>query len=143
LSDTQPFVEKPSALSLILKAILFLILLPLCLYGWVNHFIPRFLMHRLAGRVKVEQFKSSARMTLGMLLFPLCYLLQTVLLFVVSGRWIWALIYLGTLPFTGLLALNWQEHVQKWRQQLRLYFLPEGVRQKIKNLTSDIFTELF
>jgi 1-acyl-sn-glycerol-3-phosphate acyltransferase len=143
LSDDHSFVEKPSTFSLILKPILFLILLPIVLYGWVNHFIPRFLMNRLAGRIKVEQFKSSARMTLGMVLFPICYVLQTVLVFAFSGRWAWALIYLGTLPFTGLLALEWKEHIQKWRQQIRLYFLPKGVRQKIKNLTSEIFGGLF
>jgi 1-acyl-sn-glycerol-3-phosphate acyltransferase len=142
LSDSQSFVEKPSALGLILKVILLLILLPMSLYGWINNFIPWFLMHRLADRVKVRQFKSSARMTLGMVLFPLCYLLQTVLIFVVSGRWTWALIYLGTLPFTGLLALHWQEHLQKWRQQVRLYFLPTDARQKIEDITSDIFRVL-
>lgn len=130
-----PLAEPSSTAGLILKAIGFLILFPLAIYGLINNMIPAFVMHRLAGKIKEKQFISSARMTLGLLFFPVCYILQTIIVFFLTPWWIWAVVYLASLPFSWLLVLNWWENARFWWQQTRFHWLPEEAKQKIQNLT--------
>jgi 1-acyl-sn-glycerol-3-phosphate acyltransferase len=137
-----PLTKKSSLTDILLKGLSFLILLPLALYGLINNAIPWISINRLATKVQEEQFKSSARMTVGLLLFPLCYVLQTIIIFFLTPRWIWAVIYLFSLPLTGLIALNWKENLQHRIQELRIYLLPENERQKFHELISQIFYSL-
>jgi 1-acyl-sn-glycerol-3-phosphate acyltransferase len=143
LSLNSPLVNPSSAMRLLLKGIALLFLLPFAVYGGINNSIPWIIMHRLADKVREKQFISSARMTLGLLFFPLCYILQTLIVFFLTPWWVWAIIYLAGLPLTGLLALNWGENVYDWQQQIRLYLLPKQSQQKMHELARQAFSALY
>ena len=81
---------------------------PVFLYGLINNAIPYFLPVRMVRNIKDLQFHSSVKAGIGILvLFPLFYLLQTLVVGIVTGPWwIWAA-YLVSLFPAGKAALYW------------------------------------
>ncbi|HDS07843.1 MAG TPA: hypothetical protein ENO05_09475 [Bacteroides sp.] len=81
---------------------------PVFLYGLINNAVPYFLPVRLTRNIKDLQFHSSVKVGLGILiLFPLFYLLQTLVVGIVTGPWwIWAVYLVSLLP-AGKAALFW------------------------------------
>lgn len=141
LSINHSLRSDQTPVGFIFEGLIYLILFPVFCYGWLNSIIPWFLIHKLADQVDELQFKSSARMTLGLILFPLSYFLQTLIVFLASGHGIWAILYLVSIPFCGVLALNWWENFQDWRQRLRIFKLPASVRQKLDRMIGNFFSE--
>ncbi len=81
---------------------------PLFLYGLINNAIPYFLPSYLVRNIKDRQFHSSVKAGLGILiLFPVFYLIQTLLVGIFTGPWwIWVAYLISLLP-AGKAALNW------------------------------------
>jgi 1-acyl-sn-glycerol-3-phosphate acyltransferase len=140
---TLPLNDTSHVPELFLKGIAFLLLLPLAIYGGMNNVIPWLIMRRLINKVQETQFISSARHTLGLVLFPVCYILQTILVFFLTPRWIWAVIYLATLPISGLVTLNWWENLRIWWQKMRLAGLSLNQKRKINDLAEQILSKVF
>lgn len=131
-------IESSSVSRLCMEGIAYLIFLPIFLYGWINNIIPWHLTHKLADSVKERQFKSSLRMVSGLLLFPMCYGFQGIMVWWFTGSLGWSAVYLFSLPFTGILSLNTHEKWTAWRQQLRLKLMSERERIKLSNLLENI-----
>ena len=99
---------------------------PLFLYGFINSAIPYFVPARLARGVKDRQFHSSVKTGLAILvMFPVMYGLQTLLVGIFTGPWwIWVA-YMASLFPMGKLALAWYGAWKKtvrgswFRRQLR------------------------
>lgn len=138
LSASLTLDDSPSFLRLLPEGLLYLALLPLIAYGWINNVIPWLLSHKLADSVKELQFKSSLRMLGGLLLFPLSYLIQATVVLLLTGSWVWALAYLISVPLAGILTLNIRETYRRWRQKVRLSLLSDSLRQTIRNLRTEI-----
>lgn len=138
----QPLAEDRSKTRLLWEGIGFLAVLPLFLYGWINNIFPWMLMHKAADMVKEEQFRSSARMLAGLLVFPVCYILQSAGVGWLSGSLGWMLSYLLLLPITGIMSLNIWEKWKTWKQQLWLNKMPEKDQTKLASLTEEIFQTL-
>ena len=85
-----------------------LITFPVFLYGLINNLIVYFLPVRLVRGIKDMQFHSSVKAGLSMLVvFPLFYALQTLLVGIFTGPWwIWVA-YLISLYPSGKAALYW------------------------------------
>ena len=94
-----------------------LLTLPLFLYGLLNNAIAYFLPVRLVRNIKDLQFHASVKAGLGILiLFPLTYLLQTLLVGLLTGPWwIWAGYLVSLLPL-GKFALWWYGRWKKTRR---------------------------
>lgn len=131
LNKDASLVEKYSAWRLLWEGGAYLISLPVFLYGWINNILPWYGIHKIAERIKDRQFINSARMALGLLIFPLCYLIQALAFWYFTKNSIWTLIYVVTIPFAGILSLNIRERWKEWRQQLRLRRLPEAEKSKL------------
>ena len=142
LSTENSLVEKYSLSRLLMEGAGYIILLPIFLYGWVNNILPWYVIHKLADKIEDEQFINSARMASGLLVFPLCYLLQTLLFWLISGNGLWALIYVITIPFAGILSLNLYEKWKEWRQQLQLKLMPNEDKNALFALMNNLFTKL-
>lgn len=95
--------------SLLIKIPLLLATLPLFIYGFVNNFIPVAAAYKLSKKVKDDQFISSIRFVVGMFLFPVAYLIQTLLFWVISGSGIYALYYLASLIIGAIFAYHWRK----------------------------------
>lgn len=83
------------------------LLLPLALYGLINHLIP-YLILRYIIKEKVTDihFYSSIKLVVGMVVVPFFYLIQSMLLFSLDVDLIWIGIYIFTLPMSGIVAHN-------------------------------------
>lgn len=91
-----------------------LLTLPVFLYGLINNALMYFLPVRAVKNIKDVQFHSSVKAGLAMLVvMPLTYLLQTLLVGIFTDGWyIWAG-YLVLLYPTGKLALLWYLRLKK------------------------------
>lgn len=138
LGMDRPIVERKSAIQLAMAAIGYLILLPVFLYGWINNIIPWTLMHLVAKKVREKQFKNSARMVAGLLLFPVSYLVQTAALGGIFGFGMGMLLYLVSLPVTGIISLKMSEYFRHWIQQFRLKRLSKTDRTQLSALLATI-----
>ncbi|RLD69012.1 MAG: hypothetical protein DRI95_01320 [Bacteroidetes bacterium] len=119
--------------SVILKSILFLILSPIFIYGTINNIIPYLLPSLLTNKIKDKQFTSSIVLVFGFIFFPIFFIIQSVLFWVfIEPNWL-TLIYLISLPITGLLAFSLHRYFIKLRAQW--VFLLNRKKEKLIKLT--------
>ena len=104
---------------LIYKRFGLLLTMPLYFYGYLNNWLPYRLPLRKLKTIKDPQFHSSFKFVLAMILFPVFYALQTVLIGILTEpAWLpWA--YLVSLPATGYFALFWSIWYKRWRAGLK------------------------
>lgn len=94
-----------------------LITFPVFLFGFINNLGSYFLPVRMIRKIKDRQFHSSVKTGIGMLIsFPIFYLLQTLLVGILTGPWwIWVA-YLVSLYPAGKVALYWYF---RWKKTVR------------------------
>jgi hypothetical protein len=94
-----------------------LVTFPVFLFGFLTNIIPYWLPAYLARNIKDRQFHSSVKVGLGILvIFPVLYLLETLLVGIFTGPWwIWAAFLVSLLP-AGKAALYW---TFRWKKTLR------------------------
>jgi len=141
LRDVKPI----SALGLFGTKLLLLITSPLFLYGYINNLLPWYLMTLYPGKIKDPQFRSSVKFVLSFLVFPIFYLLQTLVVFLIfSPSWI-ALAYFVSLPLSAAIAWNYAKLFRKfilgWRYVKR-NLGKDSTLQKAKKLYSDLQIEM-
>lgn len=91
--------------------------LPVFLYGLINNALLYFIPVKVVQGIKDRQFHSSVKSGLAMLVVgPLSYALQTVLVGIFTGPWYWWVAYLVTLYPMGKLALLWYLRLKKTRR---------------------------
>jgi 1-acyl-sn-glycerol-3-phosphate acyltransferase len=133
--------SRYSWLSLLARLPIFAVLLPLFLYGLVSNALPFFLPVLAIRKIKDPQFWSSFKNGLALVLFPLLYLLQTVVVAVLTDSAWMAAAYLVSLPLTGYLAFYYYVGLKKWWARVRYNILlkkhPRLIR-KIQHLRKDI-----
>ncbi|MFZ2905363.1 MAG: lysophospholipid acyltransferase family protein [Cyclobacteriaceae bacterium] len=100
--ETQPLKaeKKPVNYFTLLAA------LPLHLYVWINNFIPYFIVSWLLKKFVTREFKGSLKVGFGMVIVPLFYLLQTVLVQMTFSDWRVTLAYAITLPFLSVWSVD-------------------------------------
>lgn len=141
LSKKLPLVQTHKPLLLVGEGLSYVFLIPLYLYGWINNILPWYLIHNLADRIKDKQFINSARMASGLLIFPICYLVQSAIFGLIYGSITWTLVYLLSLPISGILSLNIWEQWKHWRQQWRLYRMSKDQRDELDRMLEEVFTK--
>jgi hypothetical protein len=101
-------VKKP----LLLKVLGF----PLYLYCLINHLLPiitiRYIMNRF---VRDHHWTSSIRFAGMILITPLFYLLQSGILYWISGNWMWLVIYFLSLIFSAWFGSRYWIHFPEFR----------------------------
>ena len=118
--------QAASATNLLLNGLLSIVTLPIFLIGFALNVIP-FLapvfIRKHIIKPEFTGFFSSLQFGLGMLTFPLCYILQTILFgCLISSEW-WCLLlfFFGQFPL-GEIALGWysrtKKHIAKWRYKI-------------------------
>ncbi len=101
---------------------------PVFLFGFITNVVPYLLPVRLVRNVRDPQFHSSIKVFLAILiLFPLYYILLTLLVGIFTGPWwIW-LLFLVSLPFMGKASLVWY---LRWKKTVRGSWFNRQVRRK-------------
>jgi hypothetical protein len=103
----------------LLMVLRILITAPLAIYGLINNVLPFYLPVRLTKKIKDPQFVSSFKFVLSIITFPVFYLIQTLLVGIISGSGLMALVYLISLPLTGYYSLYWSFWVKKLSAALK------------------------
>jgi 1-acyl-sn-glycerol-3-phosphate acyltransferase len=105
-----------------------LVTFPFFLFGFVTNIFPFWLPVRLVRNIKDLQFHSSVKAGLGILLiFPVWYLLLTLLVGIFSGVWwVWVAFLVLLLPM-GKAALYWYF---RWKKTVRGSWFRGQLRRK-------------
>lgn len=93
---------------------LLMLTLPLHLYAWINNFIPYFLIHGLLNKFVTLGFRGSVKVGFGMVIVPVFYLSQTIIIQTLFHDWRISLAYFFTLPFLTI----WS--VDIWKKGMRI-----------------------
>lgn len=111
----QPFSIPGMILSVLSK----LVLLPVFLFGFLNNWIPYWFTGSRVKNIKDTQFHSSFKYVIGMITFPLWYLLLAVIV-ALLGAPVWiVLLYVLLLPVTGLAAFHYYISFKKLVARIR------------------------
>jgi len=95
---------------LLIKIPILILTLPLFLYGYINNIVSILTPLKFSKKIKDEQFISSVRFVVGMFLFPIMFLTQTLIFWAISGNGLYALIYLASLPIGAAIAYLWRKY---------------------------------
>ncbi len=139
VSDDQ--VVKASSthfLNLIFRLVGALVSIPIFLFGFLfnalPYFIPRILFTR---KLKDKAFVSSFNFALGLVLFPLFYLIEFGLIWFFSGYLIYSALSLILMPFAGKIAYNLLLFYQDLMQVFKLSIFNKKSFKRLKILRSD------
>jgi 1-acyl-sn-glycerol-3-phosphate acyltransferase len=127
------YTKKPGIA--VFGSFLFLILAsPLYLYTFIQNFIPRLLVSRIGSLLKEPQFISTAAFVTTIFLFPICHLLQSLLVYLITGSSFITLLY-ATLLLPGFVFENYFQAVYT-RLRITKRF------NRIKNEFNQLISEL-
>lgn len=137
-------VEPVSALSLLGKKLLLLVASPLFLYGYINNLFPWYITTLYPGKIKDPQFRSSVKFVLSSLFFPLFYLIQTLVVFLLFHKPWLTLAYFVSLPLSAAIAWNYaklfRRFIPEWRYLKRSLY-KDTVLLKAREQYSELLAE--
>ncbi len=119
---------------LIYKRFGLLLTSPLYFYGYLNNWLPYRLPLRNLKKIKDLQFHSSIKFVLAMVMFPVFYAIQTIIVAVLTGSAPIAWAYLLSIPVTGYFALFWSIWYKRWRAGLKYRRMKKSRNEKILSL---------
>ncbi|HHT22689.1 MAG TPA: hypothetical protein GXZ87_05170 [Bacteroidales bacterium] len=132
---SKDFVNPPiGKFGIITRAILLIATAPLAFVGLLNTIFPTLIYKKLLNLFKNKQFISSVRIVSGIFIVPLFYLLQFVLVGLISKNWLCALAYLIASPIVFYFGTYWR----KWRKMLMRKIKVRKFVDKNKGNLSDL-----
>ncbi len=135
-------LTKKKAYALPTKAVLLLATLPLFLYGAVNNFIQIFTPYKLSLKFPDVQFHSSVRHVVALILFPLMYIIQTLIFGLIVKDGLWTLAYLVSLPLGAFVVYHWRRHFIKFGRTISVLRFIKAKPDKAKRI-NELFEELY
>ncbi|MDL2315315.1 1-acyl-sn-glycerol-3-phosphate acyltransferase [Bacteroidales bacterium OttesenSCG-928-C19] len=125
------------------KLLLAILFLPLAFTGFLLNLIPFMVPYLVSLKIKDTQFKSTVKFVVGLVLFPLYYIILTIIgAFELPNGW-WAL----AIPIVGYLlgkfAWAYSRTFRFFCKQIKYLFVPKGVRNEIQKLKEIIIGIVF
>jgi 1-acyl-sn-glycerol-3-phosphate acyltransferase len=115
--------------------------LPIALWGLLNHLLPLLLVRALAPKLTRDEDQFATNVVfISIVIFPVFYILQIIFaaLFLPGG---WLLLYLVSLPYSGMYAVAWSDRVRGAVRRTRTYLLwrlRPGLQQRLAEEGRDI-----
>jgi 1-acyl-sn-glycerol-3-phosphate acyltransferase len=135
--------KSHSILNIGLRILLLLPLLPIYIFGVINNYLPYKIPELVTKKVKDEQFISSFRYVVGLITFPIFYLIFSIVFFMLIPDPIWRTAYVLSLPLTGLFAFSYYKWSKKIWALLRFSFgISKSEKEQIFELRNDIREKL-
>lgn len=124
------------------EAIILLLTLPLFAYGAINNLIPIIIPYKLSLKFQDVQFHSSVRHVVALIIFPLMYLIQTLIFgLIVKYGWL-TLAYLASLPTGAVIVYHWRYRCIKFYRAISLLRFMKAKPNQAKRI-NELFFELF
>ncbi len=138
--------HKNNVLRIVLNIVILIIGLPVFVYGFLFNAIPFFAIDTLnRKKIKDRAFWSSFALALGIIVFPIVYLLELLAVSsLLPGVWP-KLAFLVSLPFAGKLAFKWYILFRKTVGRFRILSLKlfkKSVYEKLISNQKMVFNEL-
>lgn len=132
-------------------SIVTILFIPLFIYGYINNLLAYHLPLFLANKIEDKQFQSSVKFTVGMILAPVIYLIQTFIVGYITGSiWI-SILYFVTLPLFGIFSFDYYIFLKKlismWRYNILFFSRDRNLSQLIQeraelfNITREILNQ--
>ncbi len=130
-------LEKPdyNLMRLIINSLILIAGLPFFLFGFIFNALPFFIIDKITEKkLKDITFRSSFYLVLGILLFPVFYMIEFIAVsWLIPGFWL-KLVFLVSLPFAGKVAFRWYILFRKTVGSGRLLRLSLFERKKLTDL---------
>jgi 1-acyl-sn-glycerol-3-phosphate acyltransferase len=107
LNDQIVSKQNFSFIAEFLKLFLLVFTFPLVIIGLINNYIPYKIPENYVKKIKDQQFHSSLKFVLGMVLFPLYYILISIIAALAIPGSLWSWIYIFFIPFSGFFSYRW------------------------------------
>jgi len=129
--------EKNSLIAFLTQLALVIVSLPGFLLGFsfnaIPFYIPRAILHR---KLKNKTFLSSVNFTIGLLIFPPIYLLETIIIYQTTQSSGVSLISLILMPIAGKIAFNLFAFYRRVGQNFTLFFRNKTLLKQMISLRS-------
>ncbi|MBN1158727.1 MAG: 1-acyl-sn-glycerol-3-phosphate acyltransferase [Bacteroidales bacterium] len=110
------------------------ILLPVFLFGFINNYIPYAFTGSRTRGIKDPQFHSSFKYVIGMIAFPVMYIVIAVII-ALLGWPLWVKIaYIVLMPFAGIFSFHYTLYLKKLRAKIRYSLMVKKGNRKILEL---------
>ena len=134
--------KKSSSFCLLGKLLLFVVLFPLAFSGFLLNLIPFATPYGVSLKIKDTQFKSSIKFVAGLVLFPLYYIILTLVgVFTLPCIW-WALAIPFAGYFLGKLAWKYSQCFRLFWSQMKYLFVSKSVKSELKEIRTGLFENL-
>lgn len=129
------YAQDPNLFHCILHLFIALFTLPVFAAGFMLNIVPFTLSRRLTkGKIKDIAFISTFNFVIGILIFPLVYLIEFSLIKMLSGSWGWSAALLAAMPFSGKLAYQLSDYYREVWAKLNWHFRGKDFRKKLRIL---------
>jgi 1-acyl-sn-glycerol-3-phosphate acyltransferase len=120
LNDCQLQQRPPRFLSLIIKSLVSILLLPVHVYGLILNYLPYKVPVWLASKIKDLHFRSSVQFGISLLLFPLYYMIIIAVFCLLAKGHVLTMLFALSLPVSGLFTLYNYKYMVNQFEQFRL-----------------------
>lgn len=127
-------------------ALLLLLTLPGFIYSFFNLLAPIAASRFASNQFKDHHFISSIRLIVGLVGFPFFFLIQTLIVAMVSNSWLLSLLYLLSLPLSAILAYVWRRSFFRLKHKISFVRLRcfkkkvfDELETRMKNLAERFF----
>ncbi len=111
-----------SFFGIILRTLALIITSPLFLYGFVVNGLPYHIPRMVVKPIKDKQFHSSFKYVLTMLLFPVFYLLETGIFYLITKNGLNTLLFFLSLPASAVATWQWYRHVKIAIREIKYFY---------------------
>lgn len=117
--------------------------MPGILYGALVNLIPYKVPHLFArNKIKQRIFISSAQYVVGLIFYPLYYLLLFIAIWLLLGSVVSGFIFLISFPISGNIAFFYRRDWKKWWAAWRFRQLPEAERTALIQQREDLLQRI-
>ncbi len=109
--------------------------LPIFIYGFIHNYLPFVTSPFLTKKINQEdQYQGPITMVIGMFLYLILYAIFTVCMYFFTQNWIITVLYLASLPISGMLAYWYSQNISnlsnKWKY-ISLFYKRNNVVSKL------------
>lgn len=120
---------------IVLMLFYFIVMLPVYVFGIIVNYLPYKLIEKVIEKnVKQAIFYSSLKYAVGIILFPVWYIILFFLVRIETGSLISAVFFLIAFPVTGIIAFHYWQDIKKWWRVIRF--------KKWNNSSDNLFHQL-
>jgi len=134
-----------SKMLIILKCLLFIPAVPFILYGIVSNYLPYWITEKVVKSTKDKQFHSSIKFGLGLVLFPVYYIILLVLLSYLTGNLLLLLLLFAGMPLSSKIWFAGTIRIKKIFSVIRFVQLSDKndtELNELKNLRKEIISNI-